>query len=243
MGELTATHLISSGANRVLVANRTHEKSVALASRFGGQPIKFGELPAALAESDIVIASTGSRKPLITQDMALKAARARRGKPMFFIDIAVPRDVESKVGELDNVFLYNIDDLQTMVDANAEARQAEVTKVKSIIAEEVSVFTGWLKTLDAVPVISALREKMDNIRMEEIEKLRTKLTHMSPADLEAVNAATRSIVNKICHQPMVQIKEYATEKDSSAKLETICEVFGIPPSNNGSQNDKSGDTP
>ena len=151
---------------------------------------------------------------------------------MFFIDIAVPRDVAPGVAGIDNVFVYNIDDLQAVVEADAAGRQVEVAKVRSIIAQEVEQFMLRFRAFDAVPAITALREKLEGIRTGELQKLKGKLRHLSPEDLEAVNAATRSIVNKICHQPMIQMKEYSTDEGSSAKLETICELFGICPVEN-----------
>ncbi len=229
MGELAATHLSSAGVTSVLVANRTHERGVALAERFGGQAVMFEELPAALGRSDIVITSTGAGTPIVSREMVARAMRLRRGRPVFFIDVAVPRDVESGVGELDNVFLYNIDDLQAVVAADAEERRSEVARVNEIIAEEVGEFMEWFITLDAVPVITALREKLEEIRVGEVEKLRARLPSLSEEEIEAVNQTTRSIVNKICHEPMIRIKEYAAGDDSTTQLATICEVFGICP--------------
>ena len=229
MGELTATHLSSAGVSSVLVANRTFERGVDLAERFGGRALRFEEVPAALQTSDIVITATGADKPFITRELVSHAMLQRRGRPVFFIDVAVPRDVEAGVGGLDNVFLYNIDDLQAVVADGAESRRSEIAKVDLIVAEEVEKFMEWFRTRDAVPVITALRDKFEEIRREEIEKLRAKLPGLSDEEIDAVNQATRSIVNKICHQPMIQIREYAAGEDSSSQLGTICEVFGICP--------------
>lgn len=229
MGELAATHLSSAGVSSVLVANRTYERGVALADRFGGSALRFEEVPSALHASDIVITSTGAGKPIISREIVSRAMHLRRGRPVFFIDVAVPRDVESTVGDLDNVFLYNIDDLQAVVAADAGERAAEIAKVESIVGEEVEEFMEWFRTLDAVPVITALREKLEEIRLGEIERLRGRLPDLSEEELEAIHQTTRSIVNKICHEPMIRIKEYAAEDDSSTRLATICEVFGICP--------------
>ncbi|OFX17081.1 MAG: glutamyl-tRNA reductase [Armatimonadetes bacterium RBG_16_58_9] len=229
MAELTLTHLTSFGASNVVVANRTHESAADLATRVGGRAVRFEDIPLSLEIADVVITSTGAQEPIITKKAVASAMHERRGRPMFFIDIAVPRDIEAGVGGIDNVFLYNIDDLQAGVETHANNRRTEVAKVEQIIAEEVEQFTLHFKQFDAVPVITAMREKLEGIRLQELEKLRSKLRDLSAKDMEAINAATRSIVNKICHQPMIRMKEYAAESDSEAKLETVCELFGICP--------------
>ena len=240
MSELTMAHLTSAGASSVLVANRTYQKAARLASKFNGQAVQFEDLASVMESADIVITSTGSSEPIITGEMVSSVRHARRGRPIFFIDMAVPRDIEPEVGDFDNVFLYNIDDLQAVVAADMLGRHGELAKVEAIVAEEVCDFLRWFRTLDAVPIISALREKFDEIREAEFEKLSGKLRELTPDEREAINAAMRSVVNKICHQPLVQIKEYAAEQDASAKLETICEVFGICPPN-GAKSEESGE--
>ncbi len=228
MAELAITHLVSSGASDVVVANRTFERAEDLARRFCGQAVAFDDLPKALQSADIVITSTGSREPIITRQMMSSVMHARRGRPVFLVDIAVPRDIEAGVALMDNVFVYDIDDLQGAVEIDAAARQAEAAKVESIIADEVESFIVRFRTLDAVPVITALREKLDSIRVQELDKLKGRLRHLSDEDVAAIDATTRSIVNKICHQPMIQMREYAGGGEP-AKLETICELFGICP--------------
>lgn len=229
MSELAITHLVSCGTSTLLVANRTHERASSLVSRFGGQAIPFDDLPSALGSADIVIASTGAERPVITGDLVLSAMRVRRGRPMFFIDIAVPRDVAPEVESIDNVFVYNIDDLQAAVDADAGNRQAEVAKIEAMIGQELEQCMRWFRTLDAVPVVTALRDKFEEIRSTEMDKLSRKMPELTPEQLEAIDAATRSIVNRICHNPMIRIKEFAAGSDSSDKIETICDVFGITP--------------
>ena len=239
MAELTTSHLASYGINKLLVTNRTYERAVELAQRFDGQVISFEDLNSALDQADIVISSTGAQCQIINKSMVSAAMRVRRGRPIFIIDVAVPRDVEESVGNIDNVFLYNIDDLQAVVEANDSKRRAEVQKAEIIISEEVKEFNLWFKTLDAVPVITALREKFERIRTVEMEKLARKLRHLRPEDIEAINAAMGSVVNKICHEPMIQIKECATGPDSSARLETLCEVFGLCLTDVGTEEDQS----
>lgn len=229
ISELTIAHLSSSGADRILVTNRTHGKAEELAARFGGSAVRFEEMGEALARADIVIASTGADRAIITRQMVESAMHVRRGKPMFLIDIAVPRDIESSVQELDDVFVYNIDDLQSAVEADAASRQCEVAAAERIIREEVEQFTRWFRALDAVPIVTALRTKAEEIRSAEMEKLRKRLPDLTPEQLESIEATTRSIVNRICHNPVIQIKEYAACEDADSKLETVCELFGICP--------------
>jgi glutamyl-tRNA reductase len=228
MARLILAHLVSCNAKDILVANRSYEKALNLALGIGGRAIQFDEIPDVLKTADIVIASTGSPQPVITKDLVSKAVRARRGRPIFFIDIAVPRDVEESVERMDNVFLYNIDDLQKIVEADAANRQAEVTKAEHIIAKEVQAFNEWFRALDAVPIVTALRRKFESIRQSEVEKLRKKLSDLPSEYLEAIEAATRSIVNRISHDPMLRIKAYCTEENAEEKIRLVCDVFGIP---------------
>lgn len=229
MSELTMAHLASSGAKPVLVANRTFANAERLASKFQGAAVRFEEIESTIRAADIVITSTGSSDPIITREMALRAQHERRGRPIFFIDMAVPRDIESSVGDLDNTFLYNIDDLQAVVSADVSARRAEIQRVEEIIAEEVGDFLRWFRALDAVPIITSLREKFDRIREAEFDKLKSKLPDLTPEEHDAINQAMRSVVNRICHEPMIRIKELAAGENASAKLDMICDVFGICP--------------
>jgi len=229
MGELAVTHLIASGASKLLVANRAYDRAVALAAKYGGRPIEFGNLTSALQDADVVITSTGANEPVITRPMVLSALNARSGRPIFFIDIAVPRDIEPGVGDIDNAFVYNIDDLQAAVETDAATRSIEVAKVESIIEQEVTEFNRWFRSLDAVPVITALRDKLERTRAQEFDKLKAKLPHLSEEDLKTINSMTRSIVNKISHQPIICLKDFATCDESSYRLDTISEVFGLDP--------------
>ena len=226
IAELTIEHLTSCGIGRVLVTNRTYPRAVKLAKKFDGEPVKFDDLASAFERADIVITSTGASEPIIGREMIQQAMRSRRGRPIFLIDIAVPRDVEADVSKLDNVFLYNIDDLHAVVESDKANRRAEIEKVETIIAEEVDEFSRWFRTMEAVPVITALREKFEDIRQAELEKLCRKLPHLSPEDMEAISAATKSIVNKLSHDPMIRIKECMADAE---KLQVICDTFGICP--------------
>jgi len=227
--ELALTHLTCAGAGRVLVANRTKQKAEALAAEYSGLAVAFQDIPTALGEADIVITSTGSTEPIITRRMMAQAMSARRGRPVFLIDIAVPRDVEASVGELDSVFLYNIDDLRAVLERDTHIRRTEIEHAEAVIAQELQRFMVRYRALDAVPVITAMRDKFEEIRRAELEKLRSKLGDVSAEQFEAIEAATRSIVNKICHHPMIRIKDYAASPDPPVSLEQICELFGICP--------------
>jgi glutamyl-tRNA reductase len=231
MAKTTILHLSSAGANRVVVANRTLEKAAELASEVGGRAIGLDDIKPALETADIVITSTGTKDTVIDHDMVASIIRRRRGRPMFFIDIAVPRDVDEAVGGIGNVFLYNIDDLQAVVESGNAERSAEIERVEAIVTEELHKFNCWVGTLDAVPVITALREKFERIRQMEMESLSRKLSHLSSEDLGAIEAATRSIVKRISHQPILQIKDYALT-ESGTKLEAVCETFGLSPNVN-----------
>lgn len=227
MAELTMTHLVASGADSLLVTNRTLSSAEALAAQFGGQALLFAELGTALTQADIVISSTGSCDPIITRPMMVAIMRARRNRPLFFIDIAVPRDVDAAVGKLDNVFVYNIDDLRTAITSDHAQRHAETARVEAIIREEVTAFMQRLRVIDAVPVITALRARMDAISAAELGRLEQRLRHLAPEDLSAVQRSFGSLMNKIFHRPMVQIKNYTAGDDAADKLAVVCELFGL----------------
>lgn len=227
MSELTAKHMISAGATSIVVANRTFTRAEELAEKLGGNAIHFESFPDSMHRADIVIGSTGSPEPILTREQMEKIMRQRRERPIFLIDIAVPRDIEPEVGELDNVFLYNIDDLQSLVEQSSEERSREVEKVRNIIAEETHKFTLWMRSLEAVPLIKVLREKLDGIKEAEWERYGVKLAHLSETDQKIVQVMMQSIINKICHNPLIVMKEYAASDDGYEKLDVARELFGI----------------
>jgi glutamyl-tRNA reductase len=227
MSEITAKRIIADGAAAVTVANRTIEKAQKLAEELGGAAVGFDNLPDAIVAADIVITSTGSPVPIIVADQMHKLMRLRRERPLFVIDIAVPRDVEAAVGDLDNVFLYNIDDLQDMVEQSVQERRKEIEKVEVIIEQETRKFTSWLKTLEVVPLIKLLREKLDSIRDGEWEKYQGRLGRLDERDREIVQSMLASVVNKISHHPMVCIKDYANSPDGYGKMDVVRELFGV----------------
>jgi glutamyl-tRNA reductase len=228
MSKLAATHLRASGIERILIANRTRARVEPLASELQAEVVDFKQLEDALSRADIVISSTSSRKPIITRDMIERVMRSRRHAPVFLIDIAVPRDVESAVAGLEGVFVYNIDDLRFMVDRCKAEREAEVEKVHAIIEEETAEFMANLRAMEAVPLIKQLREKFDSVYAAEWERCLSKLGHLSEDDLERVQRALRSTASKLMHDPLIRMKEYASN-GGAEKLEVVRELFGLPP--------------
>ncbi len=227
MSELTAQHLLANGVSAVLVANRTHERAVELAAKFNGKAIKFDDCQEFLKDADIVISSTGAPHYVIHSDVVSKAMRRRKNKPIFFIDIAVPRDIEPEVGEVYNVFLYDIDDLQSVVDVNLAEREKEANKAEKIIDKEVSKFLSWINSLEVVPTISALRREVEEIRMAEMEKVLARLKHLSSKDKNLIDALTNAIMNKVLHKPIVGLKESANKKDSYIYTESLRYLFDL----------------
>jgi glutamyl-tRNA reductase len=180
-----------------------------------------------MADTDIVISSTGAPHAIVTREQMHKIMRARREKPIFLIDIAVPRDIEPEVADIDNVYLYNIDDLQTLVLQSIEERKREIEGVKAIVEDEVHKFMTWTRSLEAVPVIRLLREQLDAIREGEWERNKGRLSELSDRDRQIVQAMLQAVVNKIVHQPIVRIKDYAASPNGYEKLDVVRELFGL----------------
>ncbi|HOM71426.1 MAG TPA: glutamyl-tRNA reductase [Armatimonadota bacterium] len=227
MGELTAKHLISAGAKSISVANRTPARAEELAVKLGGCAVPFESFTDAMTQADVVIGSTGAPEPIVTKDQMAKIMRIRREKPIFMIDIAVPRDIEADAGDLDNVFLYDIDDLQALVQESVAERHKEIEKVREIIAEETRKFNSWFRTLEVVPLIKTLRQQFDDLREAEWQRNAGKLGHLSEKDQQTVQIMMQSLINRISHNPMIKIKEYASSPDGYSKLDTARELFGI----------------
>lgn len=227
MAELTVSNLLSAGTNRVLVVNRSRSRAAELAGRYGAQPLGFEDLEAVLPSADIVIASTGAREPVIKQQMLRRAVSTRRGRPMFIIDIAVPRNVDPSAAHIDGVFLYDIDDLQTVVEKDKLARKAEIERAEAIVKEELQRFLKRYRAMEAVPVISAMRDKFETIRQAEVSKLKRRFPDLTTEQLEAIEAMTRSLVSKICHDPTIRIKDYLASDEPPVGVDVLCELFGI----------------
>ncbi len=213
MAELALRHLIGNGLKSVFIANRTFERALELAKEFKGQAVPFENLKEHLAKSDIVICSTGAPHYVITEKLMKEVMVLRKHKPIFLIDISVPRNIEPSCNDIDNVYLYNIDDLQDVVDSNLLERKKEAQKALNIIEEEVEKFLQWLNSLESVPVIVSIRNKAEQIRQEEVEKFRAKFKDLPPELLSSVDYLTQSIVNKIMHCPTIALKNNCENKE------------------------------
>ncbi len=228
MGELALRHLVNSGIREVLVANRTFEKGVELAREFGGSAVKFEDLADHLVLSDIVISSTGAPHIIIHADDVRKIMKRRKYQPMFFIDIAVPRDIDPAINDIDNCYLYNVDDLQAVVDANVREREKEAEKAEEMISGDVATFLKWVNSLQVVPTIKSLRAKAEGIRRSETEKTLGKLPHLSESDKRQIQAMTSAIINKILHRPQTVLKEASHTEEAGLYLEVARKIFDLP---------------
>jgi glutamyl-tRNA reductase len=227
MSELTAKHLMANGVKTVLVANRTYERAVELAECFDGEAIRYDDLFERMRDADIVISSTGAPHAVITKDKVAGALKRRKRGPLFLIDIAVPRDIEPEVNELGGVFLYDIDDLEGVVEANLEERMREAQRAEAIIAEELGSFRAWLESMEVVPTVAAIRANAERIRQAELEKALKRLGGLSEKELKTVEALTGSIVNKMLHEPTCRLKDAAGEKDGYVYVEAVRHVYGL----------------
>lgn len=227
MSELAARHLMRSGARSITVTNRSHERAAELAALFGGQAAPFEQLFEQLAQADIVISSTGAPHFVVRKEDGPRLMARRRNRPMFFIDIAVPRDVDPELNKVDNIFLYDIDDLDQVVRHNRDERQKEAIRGEAIIEHEVERFLARARTLQIVPTIVSLQERLEDIRRCETERLRGKLGGLSPEQEQAVEALTRGIVNKILHEPITQMKSAAQEPEGHKLVDLVRRVFNL----------------
>lgn len=227
-GEQTAKVLVQDGAEtRMLVCNRTHDRAVALAERFGGTAIPFERLNEALARADIVISSTGAPKPIVTQAQVRQAMRARRGKPVLLVDIAVPRDVEPGVEALDDVYLYNIDDLQAVVAESLAGRQVEATRVEELVEEEVGKFQVWMRSLEVAPTIRQLQALATGIVDSEFARVGGRLSHLSQRDRDVVETLLRGVVNKLQRPVILHLKDAAGTGNGYHEVEQVRAMFGL----------------
>lgn len=227
MAELAAQHFIQLGVQSFRVTNRSFNRASDLAARFGGQPVEFDHLEKGLLSADIVLCSTNSPQPIILREMVQQVIRNRRNRPMFFIDIAIPRDVDPEVQEIGNTFVYDIDDLEHVVTANIQEREREAIQAESLIEEECQVFLRWMETLEVVPTIVSLREQAEVVRRNELEELHSKLKSLSPEEEEAVNALTATLVNKLLHSPITELKRRAASDDAPTYLRVARSLFGL----------------
>ena len=207
MAELAVEHLIRNRAGAITVANRTFARGVELAERFSGKAIKFEEIVDVIRDVDIIISSPAPPTTSIRKDQIKDAMKSRRNRSLFFIDIAVPRDIDPDINRISNAYVYDIDDLKGIVDENIEDRQREAVKAQRIIDEAVIGFQKWYETLDVVPTIVSLRGKVEAMANQELDKTLGSLNHISEADKRAIRRMTGALVNKILHDPTHFLKK------------------------------------
>ena len=227
MSELAARHLMAHGCASIFVANRTYERAVSLAYKFKGQAIHFEDLHNTCDRADIVITSTGAPHAIFRREHGELFLSRRKNRPMFFIDIAVPRDVDPAMNKLDGVFVYDIDDLQQSVASHVADRRKEAERAEAIVTLEVERFQARIQTLDVVPTIVSLQDHLETIRQAEIDRVRGRLGPMTPEQELAVEALTRGIVNKIMHTPISALKSAAREPEATTVIDLVRRLFNL----------------
>jgi len=227
MCELAARHLVAAGIEKILVTNRTYERAVTLAQEFRGEAIPFKEIAQGLKKTDIVISATNSPQYIIGDDQIIKIMKDRKQKPIFFIDIADHRDIEPRVGDIENVYLYNIDDLQKVSNENIKDREKEAQKAETIVQGEVDKFVNWYRSLEVTPTIIALRKKFEEIRKKELEKTLSLHPDLSDREKKSLEALTSAIINKILHPPITLLKQTNEEAMADLYLDALHALFGL----------------
>lgn len=227
MGELTLKSLVDKGAGHVLIANRTVENAGALAGEYNGEAIALDDLDNHLHRADIVISSTGAPGVVLERETVSRALKRRSNKPMFIIDIALPRDVEATVNELDNIYLYDIDNLEGVAAQNLEARRNELDRCYEIVDAGVEQFSRWLQSLIAEPTIVSLSKEMNAVRERELRKTLDQMGHLTDQDCEEIEYLTKRIVNNILQQPLTQIKQEVHDPDHTSVLQVVRRLFGL----------------
>ena len=227
MSELAARHLRRSGADHVFVTNRTHERAVEMAKLFQGTPVEYTRFTAMLPEVDILIASSGAPHYILHKDEMQRVISARRNKPMFLIDIAVPRNIDPAINDLDNVFLYDIDDLKEVVEANLRERSKEAERAEALVEEEVERMMVRLKVAEVTPTIMGLQEQLVQMRAAEVEKVRHKYGPFTPEMEQALEAATRGMINKIAHGPISELRNQAGQPDGAHAIAVVKKIFHL----------------
>jgi len=231
MAELAAQHLMTQGIAEVVVANRTFERAVNLARCFNGKPVSLDELIPQLSQVDIMISSTGSPDIILHHRDLKPLMRQRRNRPLFLIDIAVPRDLDPKLNDLENVYLYGIDDLTNVVDINKAERDKEAVMAERIVTEETLKFMLWLGSMEVTPTIVAIREKADETRQAELAKTLSNISSLTDKEKKSIEKMTSAIVNKILHSPVIYLKKDAPQEEKKLKLALIRKFFDLDPDN------------
>ena len=227
MVELTAQYLVDGGIDRFYVANRTFERAAELARRFDGEAVPFDELTECVSQVDIVISSTAASGFVISAGALRGVMQQRRGRPLFLIDIAVPRDIDPQSREIDNVFLFDIDNLSQVVEANRSEREREILQVEKVIDQELRDFLGWFNALSAGPLIRALRRRAEDLSRLELERWSGKLAHLDEADRQLLEGILQGYANKMLHVPVTQLRELAGSADGYAQLDTVRRLFDL----------------
>ena len=222
---LAARHLLSKGAERLSITNRTYENAVALADELHARVVRFESFPDVLQEYDIVVSATAATEPVITHDMVKRAMKKRQNRPLLMLDLAVPRDIDPRINELNSVFLKDLDSIQSIIDQNLAQRQQEIPRAEAIITEEVVNFFLWYNTLEAAPTIAQLREKFEQVRAAEMDRFRNKI---DPSSHDTVEMLTRRIINKLLHPTMVGIRKPAHDiSELSSRIQLVRDLFDL----------------
>lgn len=229
MAELAAKHFIKNGVSKLWVTNRTFSNAVALAEQYQGSAIRFEQLSDYLESTDIIIGSTGANNFVIWQETVKQCIKRRKSNPLFFIDIAVPRDIDPRVNDLPNVYVYDIDDLQNVVDSNRQERQQQAQVAEQIIHEEVKKLQAWFKNLSVVPTIRALRETFEAVSTAELEKTFQKLHNLSPQQKQQVERLVHTLTNKLLHLPSHNLRKLSNREDGHLYLESLHQLFELSP--------------
>lgn len=227
MGELAARYLLTQGASRLMVVNRTLARAEALAEQFHAEAHPLAELRQIGEKADVIITCTGAPHPIIQRDDAAHFLARRRYRPMLYLDIAVPRDVDPAVHRLDNAFVYNVDDLEQVVNANIADRQREAMRAEAIIEEEVEKFIGRLNSRSAAPLVKALQKRAEELRQAEWQRMRHRLGPLTPDQEQAVEALTRGLMQKWLHQPMVAVRRAAADENGAPLLDAAEQIFDL----------------
>jgi glutamyl-tRNA reductase len=230
MSELAARHLVQQGAGTILVTNRTMERARRMAEPFNGRVIPFEQLHDSAVEADIIITSTGAPHHIFRPEHGQAFLHKRRNRPMFFIDIAVPRDVDPACNKIEGLFVYDIDDLQQVAAAHIAERRNIAADAETLVAEELEKFHKRLRTVNVAPAIVALQRQAEELRQAELKRIQARLASMTPEQLAAVEMLTRGLVNKFLHPPMQALKQAARENDA-VRMEALCETWSLPGTN------------
>jgi len=227
MAELALRHLLDDGVRSVLVANRSYNRAVALARQFHGRAVTFESFRQEMVGADIVISATSAPHVILKKEDMQAIIQQRRHRPIFLIDIADPRDIDPGCNEVDNVYLYNIDNLKSVVESNLKERKREAERAEVIIDREVGVYLTWLRSLDVVPTIVSLRQRVEQIRGTELQKVLGRMGDLTPEQREAITAMSHAMVNKILHQPMTELKRRAALQDGHLYTSVLRRLFGL----------------